>query len=133
MKLLFLALALLLTACIDANVIDVTTSTVDQAICNPDINTCPGGHPNHCTPIGQCTDAKLQNGTCCEHYGHPAYPTTVGEVICGNNLEGLPTCISHNKYFEGTFVQIECTTVTEWFGDGNGGTTQVTSTECHYS
>ena len=105
-------------------------STSEQAICNPG-DDCPGGHPSHCTPIGACTDANVQNGTCCPHYGTPA-PAPIEEVHCGDELDGTPTCISTNRYFDGSLIQIECVTVIQWLNDGNGGLTRAEVTDCHY-
>lgn len=122
-------IAVLLTACLDAP----STSTDEQANCTqdpfaPEANTI--GCRQHCTALDSCTDANLQSGTCCAHFGTPA-PAPIHSVQCGNELDGTPTCIGTNRYFDGTLVQIECTTVTQWFVV-NGQVESQSTTDCHY-
>lgn len=131
MKLILLALALVLAAC--AVQPEPDTDTTEQELCRVDPDTCINW-PQHCIPLSQCTDSDVRSGFSCPAFKKLPTHTTVGQVICGNNLEGLPTCHSHNVYDFGlvkvTCTTVTCTTVTEWFGDGQGGITVVTSTEC---
>lgn len=122
-----LVIAAFLTGCVEGP--EPTTETAEQHACRLDPDNCPGW-PVHCTPIGQCNDSDVLSGWSCPAFKKLPTTTTTGAVHCGNNLEGLPTCIATNSYDFG-LVRIDCVTVTEWFGDGQGGTTTVTTTDCH--
>lgn len=107
-----------------------TTTTDEQGLCRQDQDDCINW-PSHCTALGACTDYDVANGFCCPAFKKLPTSTAIGEVLCGRNLDDLPTCISTNHYDFG-LVKITCTTVTEWFGDGQGGLTKVQSTSCTY-
>jgi len=133
MKKPFLLFALL-AGCLDST----ATSTDEQSVCtqeDQDAGNCPGGGGGGggggCTPIDYCVDADFQAGTCCVHHNHPANPTTVGQVQCGNDPTNndQPICISTNKYDWG-LVRVSCTSVTRWYHAPDGSVFSQTETEC---
>lgn len=123
-------LALALTAC----AVQPATSTDEQANCTQDQLVPNTICQQKCTPLDSCTDLSIQSGKCCTNYGHPAQPTTVGQVTCGNDPtdNDRPTCISTNHY-DLVLAKIDCVTVTKWYTLTDGSVEQVKTTECHYA
>lgn len=109
-------------------------SSVQQAICNRPVESvdCPG---QSCTPIGQCTDDNLQDGTCCGHsWHHPADPVFQG-ATCTNPEPGMgdPSCVKTNSYFTGTLFEVTCTTVIYWVTQPDGSVKTLKYVDCYYS
>ena len=88
-------------------------TTAEQPVCRDDADRFPGGHPIQCTPLGQCTDANFQNGTCCQDFGNPgpAHPVP-NSIHCGNYENGQAYCTAANEYF--LWDHIICVTTTIW-------------------
>lgn len=113
-----------LAGCVTPDTTEVSQSVCNTQVGNPD---CPGS----CVPISWCLDEDLHDGTCCPHFKHP-YLNPIHEINCGTNMEGQGECISRNKYFDGSVVQIECVTVITWYPTPDGGLLRGEQTDCHY-
>jgi len=107
-----------------------TASTTEQLLCtiqDQAAGNCPG--QEGCTPLDYCTDANMQDGSCCIRYGHPANPV-LKNATCGTSGVGTPFCVRTNSYDFG-LISIDCTTVTYWVTGPGGNVTQQSYTDCY--